>query len=112
MTISIENAEHDIWSDVCIGWHLRKRDDLSVIRECIPTGGAESMHYHTIARQYFYVLDGVGTMVFDDHEVVLGKGQGLEIAPQMKHQFSNRSNVDVYFLVVSMPATRGDRVTL
>ena len=110
MVISIENAEHYMWGEICDGWHLLKRDDMSVIQERVPAGGVEIMHYHNMARQFFYILDGQGTMVFEDHEVVLTKGQGLEIPPQIKHQFKNQSNADVLFLVISVPSTRGDRV--
>jgi len=110
MVISIENAEHYIWGEICDGWHLLKRDDMSVIHERVPAGGAEIMHHHNTARQFFYILEGQGTMVFEDHEVVLNKEQGLEIPPQIKHQFKNESNADVHFLVISVPPTRGDRV--
>ena len=112
MVVSIENAEHYIWGEVCDGWYFLKREDMSVIQERVPAGGAEVMHYHNVARQFFYILDGQGTMVFDDHAVVLGKGQGLGIEPQVKHQFVNRSNEDVHFLVISVPTTRGDRFNL
>jgi len=68
------------------------------------------VHFHNFARQFFYILEGEGTMVFEDHEVTLTKGQGLEIPPQVKHQFKNRSKADLHFLVVSIPTTRGDRI--
>ncbi len=110
MVISIENAEHYIWGEICDGWHLLKRDDMSVIQERVPAGGVEIMHYHNMARQFFYILDGQGTMIFEDREVVLTKGQGLEIPPQTAHQFTNNSDQDVHFVVISVPATRGDRV--
>ena len=112
MVVSIESAEHYVWGDVCDGWHLLKRDDMSVIQEHIPVGGAEVMHYHNLTRQFFYILEGEATMVFGDREVVLKKGQGLEIKPQVKHKFKNHSKGDVHFLVVSVPSTRGDRVNL
>jgi mannose-6-phosphate isomerase-like protein (cupin superfamily) len=70
------------------------------------------MHFHDIARQFFYILEGEGKMVFEDHEVTLNKGQGLEIPPCVRHQFTNQSDTDVHFLVVSIPTTRGDRVNL
>jgi mannose-6-phosphate isomerase-like protein (cupin superfamily) len=110
MVISIQNAEHYIWGEVSEGWHLLKRDDMSIIQERVPAGGSEVMHHHNVSRQFFYILEGQGTMAFEDRAVVLEKGQGLEIAPQVKHQFQNRSNADVHFLVISMPATRGDRI--
>jgi len=110
MIVSTENAEHYIWGEINDGWHLLKRDDMSVIQERVLAGGTEVMHYHNIARQFFYILNGEATMVFEDHEVSLKKGQGIEIAPTVKHQFKNRSNADVHFLVISVPTTRGDRV--
>jgi mannose-6-phosphate isomerase-like protein (cupin superfamily) len=110
--ISIENAEHYIWGGNCDGWHLLNRDDMSVIEERVPAGSAEVIHYHERARQFFYILDGEGRMSFEDHEIILQKGQGLEIPPMVKHQFKNNSQMDVHFLVISVPTTRGDRVNI
>ena len=109
MVVSIEHAEHYIWGEVCDGWHLLKRDDMSVIQERV---AAEVMHYHTKARQFFYILEGEGAIVFEDKLITLKKGQGLEIAPQVNHQFKNQSSANVHFLVISVPSTRGDRVNL
>ena len=110
--ISTLNAEHYIWGEVCDGWHLLKCDDMSVIQERVPAGGAEVMHYHEKARQFFYVLEGEGRMVFENQEVLLKKGQGLEISPMVKHQFKNQSHTDVHFLVISVPSTGGDRINI
>ena len=112
MSISIENTEHYVWGDISDGWHLLKRDDISVIQERVPAGGTEVMHYHNAARQFFYILDGQGEMVLEDQTVLLHKGQGIEIAPQVKHQFKNPSDADVHFLVISVPSTRSDRINL
>ena len=111
-TISIENAEHYIWGQICEGWYLLKSEDMSVIQERVPPGGAEAMHYHEVARQFFYILEGQGIIAFEDREVTLNKGQGLEIPPQVKHQFKNKSNIDVHFLVISIPTTKGDRINV
>ena len=110
MLISVENAEHYVWGEGCDGWHLLKREDMSIIQERVPAGGAEVIHYHNLARQFFYILDGEGTMVSEGQEILMKKGQGLEIPPQVRHQFMNQSNADVHFLVISVPSTRGDRV--
>ena len=112
MVMSIENAEYYVWGEICDGWHLLKRDDMSVIQERVPAGGAEVTHYHNVARQFFYILEGQGIMIFEDREVVLGKGQGPEIPPLVKHQFKNQSNADVHFLVISIPTTKGDRINV
>ncbi len=112
MFTSIENAEHYVWGAVCDGWHLLKRDDISVIQERVPAGAAEVLHYHNTTRQFFYILEGEVTMMFEDREIGLRKGEGMEIAPKIRHQFKNKSNQDVHFLVISVPTTRGDRVNL
>jgi len=108
--ISIENTEHYLWGESCDGWHLLKRNDMSVIQERVPAGSAEVMHFHERTRQFFYILEGEGTMSFEDHEIILQKGQGLEIPPSVKHQFKNNSQMEVHFLVISVPSTRGDRI--
>ena len=110
MSISIENAEYYFWGEISEGWHLLKRDDMSVIEERVPAGGAEVMHHHNVSRQFFYILEGEGTMVFEDKVVVLEKGQGMEIAPQIKHQFKNQSSRDVYFLVISVTVSSNSAI--
>ncbi len=108
--ISIEKAEHYLWGGNCDGWHLLKREDMSVIQERVLAGSAEVMHYHEQARQFFYILEGEGKLSFEDHEIILQKGQGLEISPMVEHQFKNDSQREVHFLVFSVPTTRGDRI--
>jgi mannose-6-phosphate isomerase-like protein (cupin superfamily) len=110
MVVSTKNAEHYIWGEVCDGWHLLKRDDMSIIQERVPAGAAEVMHFHTKAHQFFYILEGEGIMVFEGEPVILHKGDGLEIPPLIRHQFRNQSTAEVHFLVISVPTTRGDRV--
>lgn len=110
--VSKTNAEHYIWGGNCDGWHLLKRDDISIIQERVPAGGREVMHYHDIARQFFYILEGEGQMAFENETVTLHKGEGLEIPPQTKHRFENNSTADVLFLVISTPKTQGDRVNV
>ena len=94
--VSIADAEHYLWGEHSGGWHLLKRDDVSVIQERVPAGEAEIMHYHNIARQFFYILEG----------------EGLEVPPLVQHRFENNSNADVIFLVISVPKSREDRINL
>jgi mannose-6-phosphate isomerase-like protein (cupin superfamily) len=105
-----EGAEHYVWGGVNDGWHLVKRDDLSVIQERIQPGAAEVRHYHKKARQYFHVLAGELTMEADGVIHRLTAGQGIEIAPRVPHQAQNRSNAAVDILVTSTPKSHGDRV--
>ena len=108
--VSISNAEHYLWGEDCDGWHLLKRDDVSVIRERVPAGKFEVKHYHNISRQFFYILDGIGTMQVGNDVFTLKKGEGLEVPPHVVHQFRNDSDADVVFLVISVPKSHGDRV--
>ncbi len=110
--VSIVNAEHYLWGENSDGWHLLKHDDVSVIQERVSAGTAEVMHYHKISRQFFYILEGEGQMVFENSRLSLHKGEGLEIAPLVKHRFENNSYADVVFLVISIPKSHGDRINV
>ena len=106
------NAEHYVWGDGCDGWHLLKRQDLSIIAERVPAGAREARHFHATSRQFFFILSGCAVIDVDGCLAELNEGQGLEIAPGQAHQFRNDSGVDVHFLVISQPTTRGDRMDL
>jgi mannose-6-phosphate isomerase-like protein (cupin superfamily) len=108
--IDRSSAEHYIWGDVCDGWHLVKRTDMSVIAERVPPGAKETRHFHSSARQFFFILSGRAVIEINGERVTLAEGQGIEVAPGTSHQFINESPEDVHFLVVSHPSTRGDRV--
>jgi mannose-6-phosphate isomerase-like protein (cupin superfamily) len=107
--VSIANAEHYVWGNVCDGWHLVRDENLSVIKERMPPGAAEQRHFHMRARQFFYVLEGELTMEREGRILVLETGQGLEIATGQPHQAINKSDADVRFLVISQPPSHGDR---
>ena len=108
--IDRSSAEHYIWGNVCDGWVLVNRAELSVITERVPPGASESRHFHPTARQFFYILSGTAVMDLEGQAITLQAGQGLEVAPGQIHQFKNESDSDVNFLVISHPTTRGNRV--
>jgi mannose-6-phosphate isomerase-like protein (cupin superfamily) len=108
--IDTETAEHYIWGEACEGWHLVKSADLSVIQERMPPGTAEVRHYHNHARQFFYILSGTATMELNGEDLTLAARQGIEVTPGAPHQMFNRSSEPLEFLVISQPASHGDRV--
>ena len=110
--ITTENSEHYVWGDGCDGWHLLKREDVSVILERVPAGKSEKRHYHRNARQLFYILEGTATMQMPDSTIRLGAHQSLEIPPGTPHRLINDDSSDLRFLVVSTPRSHGDRVEL
>jgi mannose-6-phosphate isomerase-like protein (cupin superfamily) len=106
---TLANAEHYAWGAGCDGWHLLKYPDLSVIQERVPAGCGEIKHYHTRARQYFFVLKGMASLEFDEQTVSFGSGEGVHVPPGVHHRFMNAGLETVEFLVISSPTTEGDR---
>ena len=108
--ISKETAEHYVWGAVCDGWHLVKHAELSVIHERMPPGASEVRHVHAQARQFFFVLCGTATLEIAGRREILRVHEGVEVPPLVPHQMFNESEQEVEFLVISQPASHGDRV--
>jgi|GEM_PF-382151 len=108
--ISKKSAEHYNWGASCDGWHLVQSGDLSVIHERMPGKTEEVRHYHTRARQFFFVLSGEASLEVDGVRLVLREQEGAEVPPGVWHQMKNERFDDVEFLVISTPPTRGDRI--
>jgi len=112
MIISTENAEHFIWGDNCDGWHLLLSDSLSVIQERMPPGTSEQLHYHERAQQVFYILSGKATFEIEGEIKSIEANQSVAVQPGSKHRILNDAEVDLHFLVISEPKTRGDRINI
>ena len=110
--VDSSNTEHYLWGINCDGWHLVRRDDLSVITERVPPGASEQRHFHVYSRQFFYILSGEAVIEVDGERATLSALQGVEILPGVTHQFRNESSVEVTFLVISTPKSQGDRVAV
>ena len=110
LLMSKATAKHYVWGKGCDGWHLVKTAELSVIHERMPAGTSEARHFHTRARQFFFVLSGTATLEIAGLREVLRVHEGLEVPPQVPHQMFNESEQAIEFLVVSQPASHGDRV--
>jgi mannose-6-phosphate isomerase-like protein (cupin superfamily) len=107
--VSCATAERYDWGEACEGWLLLPGNDLSVIEERMPPATSEVRHFHSRARQFFYVLSGELLMELEGSEHVIGASHGLEIPPLARHRAMNASEQEVTFLVISSPTTRGDR---
>lgn len=108
--IDRQNAEHYVWGGSCDGWRHLSRQDLSVIHERIPPGMSETRHYHQNARQCFFCLAGTLSIELDGTPHHLDAEQSLEVPPGLAHRVANHGTQDAWFLVISSPATRGDRI--
>lgn len=112
MLTTLANSEHYLWGTGCDGWHLLKSDSLSIIYERMPPGTQEARHFHKQAQQFFFVLSGEATLELDGKEFVIREREGVHVPPGKSHQMFNRSQVDVFFLVISQPPSHGDRVNV
>ena len=110
MEKSKANSEFYNWGNNCSGWHFVKSDDLSVIEELMPSKTKEKKHYHNRSQQFFRILKGTATFEFEDELIHIQEGNGIHIPPMTKHRIRNDQNVDLEFIVISQPSTRGDRV--
>lgn len=110
--ISKDNAEHYIWGGACDGWHLVKTAGLSVILERMPAGTSEVRHSHTKAWQFFFVLSGKATLELAGKPEILRAYEGIEVLPGIPHRMFDESEQAVEFLVISQPASHGDRVVV
>ena len=108
--IDTTNAEHYVWGDGCNGWHFVKSDSLSVIKESMRGMTKEKFHYHTKARQFFYILSGLATFEINEVVYTVGPNRGISIESGVIHRILNNFNADLEFLVISEPASHKDRV--
>jgi mannose-6-phosphate isomerase-like protein (cupin superfamily) len=109
---NLKNSNHYSWGEACDGWHMLERDDASVIRERMPPGTAEKMHYHEKSRQFFFILSGTATFSLSPKDLRLSVGDGIEIPPMVSHQIRNEEPTPLEFLLLSYPPTKNDRVNV
>ncbi|HWK56195.1 MAG TPA: cupin domain-containing protein [Parapedobacter sp.] len=107
-----QHAPHYQWGDNCDGWHLVKTDALSVIQENMPPGTEETLHFHTNAQQFFFILNGTATFEKNGAYVDVGERQGFYIQPGEHHRIFNKTDHDLEFIVISQPMAHGDRTSV
>jgi mannose-6-phosphate isomerase-like protein (cupin superfamily) len=112
MVTSTDNAEHYNWGENCDGWHLLRTDSLSVIQERMPPATSEQLHFHEYAQQVFYILSGTATFEIEGETKTVQLNQSIHIPKKTRHRIINNGNIDLHFLVISEPKSRGDRVNL
>lgn len=106
------NSEHYNWGENCDGWHLLKSDSLSIIQEKMPPDTEESLHFHSKAQQFFYILKGTATFELNDEIYSVKEGNGFHIQANDIHRIFNRTAKDLEFIVISQPKSHGDRTNL
>jgi quercetin dioxygenase-like cupin family protein len=77
--VDVRNSEKYVWGEQCFGWHLLKREDLSVIQEEAASGKSEKKHFHKSGRHIFYIIDGEEIMEVEGIRHRIERGQGIYI---------------------------------
>jgi mannose-6-phosphate isomerase-like protein (cupin superfamily) len=109
--ITAQTAETYIWVNDHIGWHLVKPDTLSVIEEIMHPDTAKQKHYHKLAQQFFYILEGTATFQIEEQETTVEPHEGISILPGQQHCIYNQTAKHLRFLIISQPKSHGDRFT-
>jgi mannose-6-phosphate isomerase-like protein (cupin superfamily) len=137
---ALRPLKHYVWGEGCDGWNLVDTPELSVKQERMPPHTAEAEHYHRVARQFFFILEGAAVFELSGGylekippgELLLMSGlrpavrwtalsggrvevaarEGFEIEPGIKHRILNESEVDLVFVLCSQPSTANDRIEL
>ena len=110
--ISVSTAEHYTWGNKCDAWHFLKSEDLSVIKEKMPPGTSEKMHYHTKSEQFFFVLSGTASFEIGNDAILVEPNEGIQVTPGLNHKISNQAKTDLEFIVISRPPSHGDRIDI
>jgi mannose-6-phosphate isomerase-like protein (cupin superfamily) len=100
---------HYVWGEGCDGWALVDKPELSVKQERMPPHTAEAKHYHRVARQFFFILQGTAVFETNEGRVEVAANEGFEIEPGLVHRILNESEVDLVFVLCSQPSTANDR---
>jgi mannose-6-phosphate isomerase-like protein (cupin superfamily) len=106
---ALRPLKHYAWGAGCDGWNLVDTPQLSVKQERMPPHTAEAEHYHKIARQFFFILEGTAVFETAEGRVEVSAREGFEIKPGLRHRILNEAEVDLVFVLSSQPSTANDR---
>jgi len=109
---SLADAHHYTWGDNCEGWILHNTGEMSLIQEKMPPGTTEELHYHEKSDQIFYILEGAAQFeTMTSHRSLLPE-QSVLVPKRTLHKISNDNNMELRFLVYSMPHSHGDKISI
>lgn len=110
--VNIKNSEQYVWGNSCRGWYFLKKENLAVIRETMPPGTTERLHYHKKSLQFFFIISGEAKIEVEGKNILLLSGEGITIEPGLIHCIKNPGNSELEFLVISQPESHNDRINI
>ncbi len=84
------------------------RHSLAEIRH--PPGTASQEHYHTVAEEVYFVLEGRGGLRVGGETCSIGPGDVVVVLPGERHKVWQEGEGDLVLLVTCVPAYSVDEV--
>jgi mannose-6-phosphate isomerase-like protein (cupin superfamily) len=78
----------------------------SLAEATVPAGGATQRHWHRGSEEFYFLLEGRGTMEVDGEECEVGPGDAILIPPGAWHQIRADQGGDLRFLCCCAPPYR------
>ena len=94
-------AEVEPWAETCgqIRCLVEQKDGAAAEVHHVEISDAK-LHYHERTDEFYYVIDGEGTMTLDDEEIELHKGVVVYIPRGVRHKARGKLTI----LTVCIPA--------
>ena len=73
----------------------------SLAEATLPVGSATDRHYHKLSEEFYFILEGSGTMEIDGAVKPVGPGDAILIPPSAWHQIT--ASVPLRFLCCCAP---------
>lgn len=85
----------------------------SLAEATLARGQCTTLHFHPLAEEIYFVLEGAGTMKIEGETRQIGPGDAVAIPNGHKHQICNHEVGILRFLCVCTPAySHGDTVLI
>ena len=75
----------------------------SIAHIVIPPGASSRNHYHPVAEETYYILNGCGRLVIDDQTTFVQPGDSILIEPNEQHQIFCEGDATLEFLAICAP---------
>ena len=79
-------------------------ENHSVAHVLIAPGKTSQLHFHPIAEESYYILQGEARIQVDVEEAVISSGQIVLIQPGQTHRIENIGEGSLEFLAICVPA--------
>ena len=80
----------------------------SLAEASLPAAGSTQRHYHKLAEEIYFILDGSGRMEIDGEERTVGPSDAILIPPNAWHQITNTGESPLRFLCCCAPPYQHD----